>query len=257
MPHSDNKPVRRVTAWTKKHDELCLKYKIPSSAQKLWHWLIRYGQVGKRIEPSLKEFNDWIEPERGKPFCQKQLKNAFNKLVECKLVKLVKKYSWHEFKLIIKPLDWLEPRKNTSEKKSDSENSSSTLQAETRENKSKNSDEVNQQQQSIDHQNSEVTNNTKPLTQSNQETKQEIKQLCLAADIQLPEKCEVFYYPIEEIKISLKFLKLRNKRDRIPNRIGWIIDCLQNKYYLEPENQRVLQHLGIITIDSPLYEYYV
>jgi hypothetical protein len=257
MTYSDNKPTRRVTTWTKKHDELCLKYKIPSSAQKLWHWLICYGQVGKRIEPSLKEFNDWIETERGKPFCQKQLKNAFNKLLECKLLKLVKKYSWHEFKLIIKPLDWLEPRKRVPEKKSDFQNSSSTLQPETLENQSSTSNEVDQQQQSIDHQNSDVTNNTKLKTQVSQETKQEIKQLCLAADIQLPEKCEVFYYPIEEIKISLGFLKLRNKRDRIPNRIGWIIDCLQNKYYLEPENQRILQHLGIISIDSLLYEYYV
>jgi hypothetical protein len=257
MPHSDNKPVRRVTAWTKKHDELCLKYKIPSSAQKLWHWLICYGPIGKRIEPSLKEFNAWIESQRAKPYCQKQLKNAFNKLLECKLLKLVKKYSWHEFKLIIKPLDWLEPRKNASEKKSDSEKSSSNLQPETQENEFKTFNEVNQQQQYEDRDKSEVTNNTKPTSHVSQETKQEIKQLCQTADIQLPEKCEIFYYPIEKIRISLGFLKLRNKRDLIDNRIGWLIDCLQNEYYFEPENQRTLQILGIISQDSPFYEYYV
>ncbi|MGI8500150.1 MAG: hypothetical protein ACR2LR_03305 [Hassallia sp.] len=257
MPQNDNKPVPRVTAWTKKHDEYCLQYKIPNSAQKLWHWLICYGQVGKRIEPSLKEFNDWIESERGKPYCYKQLKNAFNKLLECKLLKLIRQYNWHEFKLIIKPLDWLEPRNKTSEKKSEFENSNSKTQAETIENQSKNLDTVYQQQHSIDPKEKEVANSTRTKPQVSPETKQEIKQLCKTADIQLPEKCEIFYYPIEEIKISLGFLKIRNKRDRIPNRIGWIIDCLQNKYYLEPENQRVLQHLGIISVDSLLYEYYV
>lgn len=257
MPHSDNKPTPRLTAWTKKHDELCLKYKIPNSAQKLWHWLICFGQIGKRIEPSLKDFNAWIEPQRGKPFCQKQLKNAFNKLLECNLIKLVKQYNWHEFKLIIKPLSWLLPRKETAEKKSDLEKSSSNSQPETQSNQNSLADRDDQQQQSLNSLNEQVTNNTKPQTRVSLETKQSIKQLCLTADIKLPEECELYYFPIEKIKISLGFLKIRNKRDTIPNPIGWLIDCLRKEYYFEPENQRTLQALKIISPDSPYWEYYL
>ncbi len=233
--------------WTQKHQELCLKFGIKGAAQLLWHWLIHYGQAGKQIEPDLSEFNAWVEKERGKGFSAKHLKNIFAKLLDCGLIKLVKQYTWKVFKLIVKPLDWLEPLRKKLEQKSQKLTNTSNLAAETPENSSEKFQEVNQQQQLISSVNTHVSN----------ETKEKIQQLCITASIHLPEKCEVYYYPIEKIFIAVNFLLLRNKRDVVDNRIGWLIDCLRWEYWNEPENKRLLQHKGVITKDSPFYEYYV
>lgn len=239
--------LNNTNFWTQKHQELCLKYGIKAAYQQFWYWLINYAKPGKVIEITLHEFNAWVEKQTGESLSQRHLKNLIKRLLDFGLVKLLKKYNWHEFKLIIKPIEWLEPRKIQAEQKSENFTNSSTLAAQPQENTSENSQDVNQQQ----HISSPIN------THVSEETKNEIKQLCLSADIHLPDKCEIYYYPKEKITIALGFLLLRNKRDTIPNRIGWLIDCLRWEYWEEPENKRLLQHKGVITKDSPFYEYYV
>jgi hypothetical protein len=239
---------KSTDAWTKAHDELCTEHRFKGAVEKLWRWLLRYGTPGKQIEPDLLEFNAWVEESGGKPYCAKHLKNSFQKLVDKGLIFLKKKYKWSQFKLIVKPLDWFESRRKKEEKKSDFRNNSSNSSPESPEKSLQNPDVVNQQQHSSINKSEQVS----------EETKEEIKLLCKQeADIQLPEKCDIYYYPIDKIKISLSFLKLRNKRETIPNRIGWVIDCLRNEYWQEDENKRVLQLKNIIPQNSPYYDYYL
>lgn len=240
-------PQNSINFWTQKHQELCLKYRIRAAYQQFYYWLINYAKPGKAIELTLHEFNAWIEKETGELLSARHLKNLIKRLLDTGLVKLLKKYNWHEFKLIIKPLEWLEPLRKQAEKKSEIGIKSSTLALENPENTLPTSEEVNQQQ----HRSSSLNNHV------SDETKTEIKQLCLNEDIHLPEKCEIYYYPIAKISIALGFLLLRNKRESIPNRIGWLIDCLRWEYWEEPENKRLLQHKGVINKDSPFYEIYV
>ncbi|MDZ8238524.1 MAG: hypothetical protein RMZ69_15310 [Nostoc sp. ChiQUE01a] len=233
--------------WTQKHQELCLKYRIKAAYQQFWYWLINYAKPGKVIEVTLHEFNAWVEKQTGLSLSERHLKNLIKRLLDFGLVKLLKKYSWYEFKLIIKPLEWLEPLKKRVEKKSENCTNSSTLATPTPGNTLEKSQDVNQQQHTSSCINTHVS----------EKTKNEVKQLCLSADIHLPDKCDIYYYPIQKITIALGFLLLKNKRDTIDNRIGWLIDCLRWEYWEEPENKRLLQNKGVITKDSPFYEYYV
>jgi hypothetical protein len=143
-------------------------------------------------------------------------------------------------------LEWLEPLRKRVEQKSEIRIDSSKISPQTHENSSVTHQEVNQQQH-LD---------IKPSTHVSDETKNEIKQLAQKVDIQLPEKCEVYYYPIEKIFLALNLVYLRNKRDSIDNRIGLLIDCLRWEYWEEPENKRLLHKAGIITPESLYYDYY-
>lgn len=233
--------------WTQKHQELCLKYRIKAAYQQLWYWLTNYSQPGKVIEATLHDFNAWVEKQSGETYSPRHLKNLIKKLIECGLVKLIKKYHWHEFKLIVKPIEWLDPPKKQVEQNSENSTKSSTLAAESLANNSSTSTEVNQQQHFRSSTNSHVSD----------ETKAEVDKLCSQADIHLAEKCEIYYYPIEKIFIAINFLLIRNKREVIDNRIGWLIDCLRWEYWEEPENKALLQRKGVINPQSIFYEYYV
>lgn len=105
------KVQKSITHWTKKHAEFCLKNKLPTAAKLLWEWLIENGKVGRESEPDLKDFNKWIEKSRGRGYCNKTLKKAFNKLVECRVVNLLKKYTWNIVKITTRPLEYLKARK--------------------------------------------------------------------------------------------------------------------------------------------------
>ena len=236
----------KTSFWTQKHQELCLKYRIKAAYQQLYYWLINYAKPGKVIEASILDFNAWIEKQSGVALNPRHLKNLIKRLLDFGLVRLIKKYNWHEFKLIIKPLDWLEPPRKRAEQKSEIGIDSSKIASETQQNSSVAPQEASQQQQLDIRANSCVSD----------ETKNEIKQLAQKADIQLPEKCEVYNYPVDKIFIALNLVYLRNKRDSIGNRIGLLIDCLRWEYWEEPENKRLLQKGGVITPDSPYYDYY-
>ncbi|MHC5599909.1 MAG: hypothetical protein ACYTXC_28925, partial [Nostoc sp.] len=84
-----------------------------------WCWLVNHAKPGKVIEFTLHEFNAYVEKESGQPLHHRHLKNLIKRLLEFGLVRLIKKYSWHEFKLIIKPLEWLEPPRKRVEQKSE------------------------------------------------------------------------------------------------------------------------------------------
>lgn len=99
-----------TTSWTEEHDQFCLQLKIPPAAKLLWQWLIRQG-LEDEIEPDLSEFNQWVEKHRGKKYAHNYLKQMFQKLIDCRVVRIAKKFSWKIYRLIVRPLSWLKPRR--------------------------------------------------------------------------------------------------------------------------------------------------
>ncbi|MBW4673359.1 MAG: hypothetical protein KME52_04880 [Desmonostoc geniculatum HA4340-LM1] len=146
--------------WTQKHQELCLKYGIKAAYQQFWYWLTNYTKPGKVIEVTLHEFNAWVEKQSGVHLSERHLKNLIKRLLDFGLVKLIKKYSWHEFKLIIKPLEWLEPPRKQVEQKSEISTNSSKIEPQTQENTSENSQGSNQQQHTSSCLNTHVSEET-------------------------------------------------------------------------------------------------
>ena len=106
-----HKTQKSISHWTYKHEEYCLKNKIPRAAQLMWEWLIKKGQVNIETEPDLKDFNKWISRHRGKPYCRNTIKSAFNCLVENRVVNLVKRYTWRIVKIVTRPLEFLKPKR--------------------------------------------------------------------------------------------------------------------------------------------------
>lgn len=111
MPHNRHKTVNHACNWTSKHDEFCLIHAFTPSAKLLWQWLV-YGGENKELEPDLQEeFNEWVGKKRGKPFDPKTIKTALKQLDDCGLINIVRKFSWKVYRLFLRPLDWLTPRK--------------------------------------------------------------------------------------------------------------------------------------------------
>ncbi|MGM3305092.1 hypothetical protein ACSQ6I_03755 [Anabaena sp. WFMT] len=202
--------------WTEKHDQFCLEKHIPPAAKLLWQWLIREG-VNQEVEPDLSEFNHWVKKFRGKGYGHNYLKQMFNLLVEHRVIQTIKQYSWKVFKLIVRPLEWLFPRK-----KQKLHNHNSTYEKPTS-NPSKSVEDDIQQQHIL----------------SNQ-------QVLFESGIHFDtEETEVLSRPQFEIKAALLLFKLRGATEKINNPEGWVRQCLRRRYWEQPRNYgTIAQHFG-------------
>lgn len=107
---------KSITHWTYKHDEYCLENSITPSAKLLWQWLVKKGYFQEEII-DLKEFNKWVSKHRIQgAYCNKSVKNAFNKLVECRVVNCVKDFTWNLVKIVTRSLEYLKPRRKVQKR---------------------------------------------------------------------------------------------------------------------------------------------
>jgi hypothetical protein len=211
--------------WTQQHDQFCLKNSIPPAAKLLWQWLIREG-VAQEIEPDLSEFNHWVEKNRGKGYCHNYLKKMFNLLVEKGVISKIKEFSWKIYRLVVRPLEWLFPRKKQKLQNPDSSYKTPTL------NPDKSVEDDIQQQ----------------LILSNQ-------QLLSEAGIHFDtEEKEVLNRPNFELKAALLLFELRGASEKINNPEGWLRQCLRRRYWEQPTNYGVIvQHFGGAVMDIQDY----
>ena len=113
MPLKRKKTVSSTTNWTIKYDEFCLENGFPQSTKILWQWLVYHGE-DQELEPDLEnEFNNWVKKNRGKPYDPKTIKTAIKQLDDCGLINIVRKFCWKVYRLFLRPLEWLTPRKKS------------------------------------------------------------------------------------------------------------------------------------------------
>lgn len=228
-----------INQWTDEHEEFCLKLGIKCAAQQLWYWLVTNGGIGKEIEIDLIDFNQLVGKKRGEPYCNRHLKQVFAKLEELEVIKIVKQYSWHVFKLLIRPLDCLKPPKKQSFQ---TNTNNSTLEAEKGDESKKVENPLSQQQ----------SYSLPTIKEVSKETKDEIRDLVnQEAGLELPEICDIYRYSIEEVQLALMLLKFQCKKKVIARRVGWLVQCLRHRYWEELENQWILENMGVIlTFDT-------
>ena len=101
--------TKRYNSWTEKHEQFCYENKLYPCARTLWQWLLKH----KDDEPDLKEFNKYVSRYRGKPYCRPHIKAAFNQLVECRVIRLVKQFTWHLVRIVTIKFEELLPKKNS------------------------------------------------------------------------------------------------------------------------------------------------
>ncbi|MBD2775180.1 hypothetical protein [Iningainema tapete] len=204
------KTKNRLSSWSQKHEAFCLENQIPPAAKLLWQWLIIQG-IGEETEPDLAEFNDWVKKHRGKGYCRLTLKNALAKLVECRVITLIKQYTWRIVKIVTRPLDWLLPKKNLQ--KQNEIYASQTSNPQSIEN--------------------EVNSSSYPHNDAGD--KEEILEICNEAGINYPpnKPARIFTYSVEEIKLAIASFFIRGGHEKIRNPQGWLIDCLQWRYWEE------------------------
>lgn len=198
-----------LPTWTDKHDAFCLKNKLTPCTKLLWKWLIREGQ-GQEIEPDLADFNNWVAKHREKgKYSRNHLKAAFKQLIDCKIIHLVKQYTWRIVKCITRPLSWLRPKKN--------------LQVDNNNYASHTSNPSNSK--------AGLYSSSSPL--SGTYYRDEITKLCKQHGIKYhPEKpCDVYNHSLEEIEQALKIFYQRGGHEKIINPPGFILDCLMWRYW--------------------------
>jgi hypothetical protein len=215
--HKNNN--KSTSVWTKKHDAFCLNHGFTPSAKLLWQWLVHKGE-GQELEPDLQEeFNKWVLSERGKAYDPKTLKSAIKQLDDCAIINVLRKFSWKIYKIFLRPLDWLAPKKKSRKSESISnKHPSNYTEAE---------DGVN-------------NNNNTSFTCEEVEEMEQVLTACEEAGIAFnPQKSpEILDYTIEEVNLAIKcFIAAggnevnRFGRRKIRNPQGWLIQCLRNAYW--------------------------
>lgn len=235
MTYNKNKSI---THWTYKHEEYCLKNEIPRSAQLLWEWLLKSGKVNIESEPDLKDFNNWIKKHRGKEYCRNTLKDAFNKLVECRVINLVKKYTWNIVKIVTRPLEYLKPKKKLRKR-----NIFDTLDASKRQS----FDAVVYQQQQLRIVENKIT----------------FSKYGIFFD---DDELEVLDRPKNEVMLSIVCYQIADEsrvthcnqikitRGKVENPEGWIRTCLRRRYWDKPRTyNQIVAKYGHTTFIEELF----
>ena len=219
--------------WTKKHDEWCLKFGLSGSAKLLASWITRKtdGKTINEIEINLKDFNKWVAKKRGKEYDRKTLKYAIAKIFDntrgwiCEF----KKISWFYFKVVVKPISFLNEKKSPEVGESPNpQNVDWSSQAEHKK------QAVLQQQQNI----------------SNLDTM--FRNLGLRYDANalnriwaLSGKC------FDRIQQAIELMLYRHRNKEIPSPHGFIVQCLKENWqegfniYYEPELPKFFERMDI------------
>ncbi|BBD67964.1 hypothetical protein NIES4072_47240 [Nostoc commune NIES-4072] len=209
--------------WTEAHEAFCYQHHIPPAAKILWQWLMRQGQIASEIEPDLSEFNTWVAKTRGKPYAHNYLKKIFEILVSCRVLQVIKQYSWKITKLLVRPLSWLNPPKKRRKKKLHNHNSSYDLPASNGTNA----------EPGVNSSSNSITLTTAEFEEL--ERQHEILIACAEYQIYFdpnkPSTREMFEFDIEDVRLALKHFVKRSQRQVIPNPQGWLIACLRNCYW--------------------------
>ncbi|MBD2415061.1 hypothetical protein FACHB389_15075 [Nostoc calcicola FACHB-389] len=209
--------------WTESHEAFCYQHHIPPAAKTLWQWLMRQGGIAAEIEPDLSEFNAWVAKTRGKPYAHNYLKKIFEILVSCRVLQVIKQYSWKITKLLVRPLSWLNPPKKPREKKLQNHNSSYTL------------DPSNDK--SADDEVYSSSNTLTPTTAEFIELERQHDILTACAEYEIyfdPNKAStrhLFEFDIDYIKEALNHFVKRGGHKEIKNPQGWLIKCLRECYW--------------------------
>lgn len=219
------KAQKSISHWTYKHEEYCLKNQIPRAAQLMWEWLIKKGQVNIEVEPDLKDFNIWIKKHRGKEYCSKTLKSAFNKLEETRVVNVVKRYTWNIVKIVTRPLEYLKPRRKVQKR---------DIISNLDRSKGKFTDDVSLQQQ-----HTRIVDNQILFSK-------------YGIHFDDTEK-EVLNRPKNEILLSIVCYQIADTskvvqanhttitRGKIKNPEGWVRTCLRRRYWDKPRTYQQLE----------------
>ena len=213
--------------WTKKHDNFCLTHKITAnSAVLLFKSIIRKtkSDTTEEIEIELKNFNRWIKRQRGKGYDPKTLKEALNTICDRSegMVTIHKKYSWHCYKLIVKPVTFFSGEKSPENGKDAEARSSNPLW-----HRSSKDERYLQQQQNI--------NKVKQLTE-----RIGLK-YCQDALIRI---WRLSGKSIERIAKAIELMLYNNSSTPIAKPHGFLMECLKRNWqegfdpYYEPELPR-------------------
>ncbi|MEH2270093.1 MAG: hypothetical protein V7K68_16905 [Nostoc sp.] len=217
--------------WTEAHEAFCYQHHIPPAAKILWQWLMRQGQIASEIEPDLSEFNAWVAKTRGKPYAHNYLKKIFEILVSCRVLQVIKQYSWKITKLLVRPLSWLNPPKKVREKKLYNHNSSYNSQP---------SNGTNAEPGVNSSSNSSTHISTEEFQEL--ERRHDILKTCgeyqIYFDPNKPTTNQLFEFDISDVTQALKHFVKRGGHEKyssgkriIPNPQGWLINCLRNCYW--------------------------
>ncbi|MEH2459135.1 hypothetical protein [Nostoc sp.] len=222
MPENSSK---NALPWTAKHDAYCYKHHIPPAAKTLWQWLMRQGEIASEIEPDLSEFNAWVAKSRGRPYAHNYVKKIFEILVSCRVLQVVKRYSWKISKLLVRPLSWLNPPKKPREKNFQNNNSSY---------KKDPSNDTNAEQ-GVNSSSNSLTLTTIDFVEM--ERRHEILSACAEYQIYFHPKKQttrhLLEFDIESVKKALEHFVKRGGHQIINNPQGWLINCLRNHYWQE------------------------
>jgi hypothetical protein len=109
------KPSKNLSLRTEKELAFFLEYNTIPLTQALWEWIALQGKIGTEIEIDLKDFEKFTDKHRGSKFARWWMKKKFHWLVNNRIVQIVKEFSSVAYRVILRPFDWLKPRKKNSQ----------------------------------------------------------------------------------------------------------------------------------------------
>ncbi|OUL28792.1 hypothetical protein [Nostoc sp. 106C] len=121
------KASKTLSPRTEKELAFFLEQNTIPLTQALWEWIALQGKIGTQIEIDLEEFEQFVTKHRGTKFARWWLKKRFKWLINHRIIQVIKEFSSTAYRIVLRPFDWLKPRKKNSQNHLQNCNSSCDL----------------------------------------------------------------------------------------------------------------------------------
>ncbi|MBD2167114.1 hypothetical protein H6G04_22245 [Calothrix membranacea FACHB-236] len=108
-------PSQKLSPRTEKELAFFLEHNTIPLTQALWEWIAIQGKIGTQIEIDLKDFEEFTNKHRGNKFARWWMKKKFQWLVNKRIIQIIKEFSSTAYRILLRPFNWLKPRKKNSQ----------------------------------------------------------------------------------------------------------------------------------------------
>jgi hypothetical protein len=124
------KSSKTLSPRTEKELAFFLEYNTIPLTQALWEWIAIQGKIGTETEIDLKDFEKFVAKHRGTKFTRWWMLKRFRWLIQHRVIQVIKEFSNTAYRVVLRPFEWLKPRKKNSQNHLQNSNSTCDLSPE-------------------------------------------------------------------------------------------------------------------------------
>ncbi|BAY08609.1 hypothetical protein [Calothrix sp. NIES-2098] len=214
------KASKTLSLRTEKELAFFLEQNTIPLTQALWEWIALQGKIGTQIEIDLRDFEQFVTKHRGTKFARWWLLKRFKWLIQHRVIQVIKEFSSTAYRILLRPFDWLKPRKKNQQNHLQNLNSTCDLN-------------TSNEQSARDGENNNNTYIPKISSSEREELNKILQVVKLCEQYGYQPSAPIFDFSLAELKASLEQWSSQ-QYEELERRYDILVLCAEYGIYYHP-----------------------